>query len=322
MGKIWVGAFIVISLIIFFGRIKYHIPPPPTTEIIYSNAICRETGVSNKNNAFRHLINLSPVCYFKNMVWESSLRDQLIKMTKATPGDWAIVVEDLESGIRVNLNENAIFYAASLSKIPILMTVYSQIKTGLIRPEDSVVYLEMDFESGSGSLQYAPVGEAYSVRELAGRMIRESDNVAKNMLLRKVGYSSVRQLLELNKANATELTNNTSTAADVSLLLKIIYSESRKGDPYANEMVDFLSTTVFHDRLPNLLPDEIQVAHKIGTWGETGSFHDCGIIYGRNPYLLCILSQGTASAEAQSAISQISGYIYGVINPASSVTVP
>ena len=52
---------------------------------------------------------------------------QLIAPSKGT---WGIVLEDLESGEKWEHNEQELFYAASVIKVPIMASVYSAVERG------------------------------------------------------------------------------------------------------------------------------------------------------------------------------------------------
>ena len=54
---------------------------------------------------------------------------------------------------------------------------------------------EADRSLPSGTLQDAPIGSRYTLRDLAARMIRESDNTATDLLLRTVGRAGVEARL-------------------------------------------------------------------------------------------------------------------------------
>jgi len=77
------------------------------------------------------------------------------------------------------------------------------------------------------------------------------------------------------------------------------------------ELIGYLENTVFNERMPKYLPEDVKVAHKIGTWPDTGSSHDVGIVYGQNPFVLSIMSEGVTDAtQAAEVIGQITKMVY------------
>jgi hypothetical protein len=63
------------------------------------------------------------------------------------------------------------------------------------------------------------------------------------------------------------------------------------------------------------------VSHKLGLVGIAPNnvlteheLHDCGIVYGKDPYLLCVMTRGAGSlATLEGIIAQISGIAYKAV---------
>ncbi len=91
-------------------------------------------------------------------------------------------------GEEVHLDDQRADYPASTVKLPIYLTLAHRIRTGEVGMtwETALTVQREDVVGGTGLLQNA-VGSTHSVREIARLMIVESDNVAANLLLGRLG---------------------------------------------------------------------------------------------------------------------------------------
>ena len=91
-------------------------------------------------------------------------------------------------GRAVHLDDTRAEYPASTVKLPIYLTLAHRIRTGEagVTWETTITVQQADIVGGTGVLQNAP-GSAHTVREIAQLMILESDNVAANILLGRLG---------------------------------------------------------------------------------------------------------------------------------------
>jgi beta-lactamase class A len=91
-------------------------------------------------------------------------------------------------------------------------------------------------------------------------------------------------------AKWVDVNTNISSPKDMGIFLKGIYEFKKANSKLGNELVNNMVTSVEADRLPKLLPKTVKVAHKVGSF--TKAYHDVGIIYTSNPYVLCVMSSG------------------------------
>jgi beta-lactamase class A len=91
-------------------------------------------------------------------------------------------------GEEAHLDDTREVYPASTVKLPIYLTLAHRIRTGEVGVtwETRITVQPEDIVGGTGVLQNAP-GSTHSVREIAQLMITESDNVAANLLLGRLG---------------------------------------------------------------------------------------------------------------------------------------
>jgi beta-lactamase class A len=205
-------------------------------------------------------------------------------------GRLSLAVKDLGSGRGALLNATAELPAASVFKLPVL---YSVFEAGVPLSEQLQITERIkDFDLGTLELG---VGDTLSVAEALERMVTISDNSSAILLADRVGATRVNaNLAALGLGSTHYLTDRLTTSAlDMLVLLEQI-ARGRAVSPEASaEMVHLLLRQRVNDRLPRLLPDTAQVAHKTGNLPDV--VNDVGIIYGpRSTVIVAALVADTA----------------------------
>jgi beta-lactamase class A len=237
---------------------------------------------------------------------------ELRAISEAHAGALGVVVFDPYSGEGTSLNADRRFVAASLSKLYALLTLYAAASRGELSLDDEITMRASDvWAEGTGVLYRYPVGTTMSLRECAELMIKESDNTAEVMLNRYLGEANIEA--ELRRAGARSTSYwmpNTTTPNDVMVVLKAIADPSYTSPELSAEMLDMMTDTSFEDRLPEPLPEDARVAHKIGSWEST--FSDAGIVLPEGTarpdqgYYVVVFSEGTTEAEARETVHEVS----------------
>jgi len=227
-----------------------------------------------------------------------------------------VVVFDPYSGETASLNADRRFVAASLSKLYALLTLYKEASEGELSLDDKITMRSSDvWGYGTGVLaRYPnkyPVPYTMTLRECATFMIKESDNTAELMLNRHLGEERIEAELHRAGADSTRYWSpiNTTTPNDILLVLKKIADPSYTSPDLSAEMLELMTDTTFEERLPRPLPEEVRVAHKIGSYEST--FSDAGIVFpyggGKGQeYYIVVFGEGDAQGEAIGTIQDIS----------------
>jgi beta-lactamase class A len=231
------------------------------------------------------------------------------------------MIFDPYSGKTVSLNADRRFVAASLSKLYALLTLYGAVSQGEMSLDDEITMRYSDvWAYGTGVLSKYPskypVGYTMTLRECAEFMIKESDNTAELMLNRYLEEERIEAELRRIGADSTRYWSpiNTTTPNDIMLVLKKIADPSYTSPQLSADMLELMTNTAFEDRLPEPLPEETRVAHKIGSYEST--FSDAGLVFpeksggtGRGYYIV-VFSEGASEGEAREAIQDISLVTY------------
>jgi beta-lactamase class A len=223
------------------------------------------------------------------------------------------MVFDPYSGKTVSLNADRPFVAASLSKLYALLTLYRAASRGELSLDDKITMRSSDvWAYGTGALYKHPVGYTMTLRECAKFMIKESDNTAELMLNRYLEEEKIEAELHRIGADSTRYWHpiNTTTPNDILLVLKKIADPSYTSPQLSAEMLELMTNTSFEERLPQPLPQETRVAHKIGSYEST--FSDAGIVFPEESggkgqeYYIVAFCEGAAQEEAIETIQDIS----------------
>jgi beta-lactamase class A len=253
-----------------------------------------------------------------------TLRTRLEQVAAEYPGTYGVVVSDPSSDKTVAINADQRFLAASLTKLPVLFTLYRAAARGGVDLEDEISMLRSDVQAyGTGVLYTRRVGYTMTLRECAEFMIKESDNTAWVMLNRYLGQENIEAELYETGARSTEYwIPNTTTPNDVLLMLKAIADPSYTTPELSAEMLDLMTDTSFEDRLPQPLPEGTRVAHKIGSYGDT--FSDAGMVFPKgsrrteDAYFIVVIAGDTTEGTARSAIQDMSLATYRLLGEPST----
>ena len=117
----------------------------------------------------------------------------------ALPGQVSLLVRevapDMDAPALATLNAARPLAVGSAFKLAILGELQAQVSAGQKRWTDEVTLTDAAKSLPSGTLQDAPAGSTYTLRDLAARMIRDSDNTATDLLLASVGRAGVEARL-------------------------------------------------------------------------------------------------------------------------------
>lgn len=198
----------------------------------------------------------------------------------------SIYFKNLTTDEEYILNEDTYYVAASTTKVPLAMMILDKVNSGILRLDDTISYIEADYEEGTGSLAYSEPIPDITIDEAIYLSIVESDNIAKNMLTR-ISRSSVTDYTRNITGYSDIPYGNYTTARQFGIILEKLY-KNPENNPYYDKLLDYMNRTIFHSGLDKYL-DYSKVAHKIGTYYRY--YHDVGIVYGADPYILVVLTK-------------------------------
>ena len=227
----------------------------------------------------------------------------------------------LNGGQTITVNPSLQFVPASLLKVPLAMSVYQQneAQAGLLNQK--VFYKS----SVSPATEYftAPViaaSSTYSVQQLIDAMLINSDNNAALLLTHVISTADLDEAYSNLGVIAPQDSQYTMTVATYAGFFRVLYNATYLSHDDSEHMLSLLSQSTFTQGIVAGVPSTIAVAHKFGERGYDNpsvpdQLHDCGIVYAKNPYLLCVMTQGTGYDAMANVIANISKMIYAYAGP-------
>ncbi|MFI5241155.1 MAG: serine hydrolase [Microgenomates group bacterium] len=228
--------------------------------------------------------------------------------TNNLSGVYALEVVDLSSDFTFGIDEDKVIQAASLIKLPTLAALYRASEEGNIDLETKYTLKNSDKRSGSGSLSSKPAGTVLSYRDLARLMGKESDNTAFNIIRNLLGDEKIDQVAKEIGMTDTLIEENTTTPKDIGTFFQKLWKGLIVSEDNRDEILGFLTDTIYENWLVKGVPSDVRVAHKYGR--ETHVINDGGIVFARNPYAIVIMSQGIVESEGDQIFPDLSRIVY------------
>ena len=248
---------------------------------------------------------------------------------------YAIALHDYETDLRLSINADRAFHAASTMKVAILLAVGRAIDEKRLEPGDTLhirnrflsavdgAPFRIDAESDGYPQLHRLIGRTAKISDLAEWMIVSSSNLATNLLLDYLTVEYVREVLAAAGVNGMELRRgvddtkafdrnfNNETTADGLLQLFAALRGDFLSKASRDMAINILLQQRFNSMIPAPLPAHASVAHKTGEIST--ACHDAGIVYlpERDPYILIVLTEVPADTNGRrETIAKISEIVF------------
>lgn len=238
----------------------------------------------------------------------SNLKNTVQEMITPLRGVYAVYFQSLGTNDSFSINGKEVLTAASLIKLPVMLTLYREADAGKIDLDAVYSLRESDKRGGAGSLQYKPAGFQITYREMTELMGKQSDNTAHAAVVNLLGEEKIQATIDALGMKSTSFDNNETTAEDICLFFERLYRGRVVTEKSKEEILSFLTDTIWEQRIPAGIPKGIKISHKIGT--ELKVVSDAGIVFSDNPFILVILSEGVNEIEAGKALPELTAKIY------------
>jgi beta-lactamase class A len=236
-----------------------------------------------------------------------------------------LYVLDLEEGSGYGIRPDEQFFAASTIKIPIMVAVYRKVDEGELDFSQEIEIKEEDWAAGAGWLQWEKAGTKQTVGDLLLLMMTQSDNVAANALVRKVGGADhVNKVARSMGAEDTLLyqkvssergvvpaLDNRSTPRDMATMMQQIAEGKAASEKSCGYMIDLMHENKLDWWLDEGLPPGVDAANKAGWLYRV--YDEVGIVENDDRhYVIAILSKhGSADVyQGQDMIKNLSSTVW------------
>jgi len=252
------------------------------------------------------------------------LRKEIKAYLTSTGLTHSFYFEYLFTGTNIRDGKDNKLVGASLMKIPIVMDLYKAVEQGKITL-DKKVFVPQNTAAASGTdEQYGnqknlKPGDQISLREAAKIALVESDNTAAFTI-----FEATKDLLPAKEQSINSLDVETRVgeaeqgnyalidARSYTSFLKCLYFSCFLSMHDSQEILDYLTTTADDSRIPAGVPEQVKVAHKIGSFSDVTQ-SDCGIVYASNRrYALCLMLDTDVKTASQH-IKKVSEMVYNYV---------
>lgn len=250
----------------------------------------------------------------------SSLRQQLEALAAEVRGDVGIYVRHLGTGEEVAIQADTLFPTASTIKVPILVTLFSEIEAGRLTWDTTLVYRDSLLYAGEDLLGAFADSQAVALSKVAMLMITTSDNTASLWLQHLVGTGvRINDWLEAHGYTHTRMNSRTpgrrpnwerygwgqTTPREMADLFVRI-REGRAVSPGADEeMYRMLTRIYWNDEALSALPPYVQAASKQGAVDASRS----EVVLVNAPHGDYVFAVYTKNQEDQSWTPDNEGYV-------------
>lgn len=238
----------------------------------------------------------------------SPVLQEIENLTGNLRGVYGVYIYCFADNHEYGVYQNETFPAASLMKLPVILTLYQEVELGNLEIETQYTLKETDKRGGAGILQGKKAGSVYTYQQLVEFMGQYSDNTAFNVLTKVLGIDKIQQTIDKLGMTKTSFEEFETSPKDIGLFFQKFYQTEIVSQKHRDEILEFLTETAFEDRIPVGLPEGTRVAHKIGT--ELGNYSDAGIVFSRKPFVLVIISKNAREVEALGVLPQITEKVW------------
>lgn len=266
------------------------------------------------------------------------MESEILKRLEQLTGRISFYYENLETGDVIGYKEEEPLMAASVIKLFIMTAIFDRLEREDICKENSykksfseqtvISVKREDCVPSCGALTYLHDGILVTVMDLLTLMIIFSDNTATNVLIDILGIEEInktiqrlgfektilqRKMFDLEKSNRG--IQNYITAGEVGRLLKMMYKGSLISGRASEKMISIMKNQQLESKIPfylKAIPDGPEIAHKTGE--DRGISHDVGIIYGKEPFIVCFCGNETDTPRFDRVMADISLVLYQEVN--------
>lgn len=238
----------------------------------------------------------------KQIQKQKELQSLIDEFTAKQSGVYSIYIEELDGGVIAEHNSDVQLYSASLYKLFAAQLAYEKV-------DNYDWSLSQKMSTGQ------------TLNECLEDMITVSDNDCGIAILRALEYNQlgIDTMTKLGYLS-TDLTGTytKTSATDVAKLFRDLYAGNLVSENSSQSFLNLLAAQKINDRLPQGLPDGVQIMHKTGDL--EGYVHDAGIVRSVNGsgYIIVVMSgpdsTQTTYLERYEKIANLSSSVYKLLS--------
>lgn len=234
----------------------------------------------------------------------------------------SLYYRDLENGPVLFINDE-VYTPASLLKVPIMIAYFKAAEANPDILNQVVDYKDplptVPSQIYIDSTPEIQPGNSYTIGELIDRMITRSDNTAALLLHNYIDINLQQKVyddFDIPLPNNDDPRRPFINAQTYSGFLRILYNATYLSKEYSEKALEILSRSTFNQGLRAGIPADVKISNKFGVFAKGSEpdiktqLHDCGIVYSRKTYIICVMSIGHSLEAQAELIKNISAVIY------------
>lgn len=227
--------------------------------------------------------------------------NDILAQLESLDGRTGFYYENLVTGEVVEHHAQEAFRAASVMKLPILIAMLALRERGELDFSQRVHLYEQDKLPSCGALKHITGEGDFDLETLYKLMITISDSTATNLLIDHLTPEVIGEELRRLGAQVTQVNRkfyddvkegqgiqNYFSPREIGHFLKGIYHKTLISESASSCLLEVLLQQQINHKIPGYLPAEIMVAHKTGE--EDIRTHDVGIVFAKEPFVVCFAS--------------------------------
>jgi beta-lactamase class A len=233
----------------------------------------------------------------------------------------SVYFRELNGGQFFSINPDLQFVPASLLKVPLAMSIYRRAEIDPNLLEEKIFFPGSSLSASEYFTAPAiSASSTYRVEDLIDSMVENSDNDASLLLTHVISTVELGETYSNLGVMIPQDEKYVMTVTTYAGFFRVLYNATYLGHTASEHLLELLSHSFFKKGIVAGVPKKVVVAHKFGERGfddpeVPNQLHDCGIVYTKNPYLLCVMTQGNNYEKLAVAISEISKMIYAYAGP-------
>ena len=217
----------------------------------------------------------------------------------------AYAYRNLETDDMFSFNPDVCFYSASAIKFLVCLYIYKQAEENPTLLDKKLNLVEEDFKGGSGVLSDDKSVTEYTIRELVYYALKESDNTAYIKLVNFVTPEKLKEFgLSLGANHTLEGKDlfGITNAYDMGVYLTHLYNYLNTNTKLSNELKESMLNPSYQIIKSKSIDNNLFVRNYVSF---VIAFHEVGIVYDENPYILIILTQKNELKEKINYINKV-----------------
>ncbi|MFV0517996.1 MAG: serine hydrolase [Aminipila sp.] len=249
----------------------------------------------------------------------------ILKSLAEQPGHIGFFYKNMITGDTLCYNENDCYIPASVIKLPIMMEIFRLAEVGEADLSEKLLIKDSDKMPSCGALNSFSGNLLVDIRTLCNLMITISDNTATNVLISHFGTDKLNDGFKLMGLEKTRVNRclfdaeaskkgiqNSITPLEIGMLLELLYKDKFVNEKVSGEIKEVLFKQQIKHKIKEKLPIGTKVGSKTGDDDDISS--DVGIVYAKQPFVVCFVSNETIPSVFNPFIRETSLSIFNHCN--------